>query len=224
MTREALLALIGGAALVFACDGKFEFGDDGGLAGSAGESHGSDGPEEGECEECVSLGLTCDDDGYPCVECLSDQDCTDGNDDPARPRCDKELRRCVGCSEQEHCPRGFTCDRVIRSCVVGCATDTTSPSCDNNFLFCDEDRSVCAVCFDNDHCQHSLAGQYCVASGTRCVECERNDDCYDDDQVCDPTSFRCVECASYRDCAQGKLCDPRSHTCVEFFEPADQTR
>jgi hypothetical protein len=221
MTREALLALIGGAAFVFACDGKFDFGDDGGLSGAAGESQGSNWNDEGDCPDCMSLGLTCDDDGFPCVECTRDDHC---DDDPTRTRCDEDLRRCVGCSKQDHCTRGFTCDRVLRSCVVGCATETTQFTCDNDFLFCDEGRGVCAVCYDNDHCQFALAGQYCVASGTRCVECERNDDCYDEDEVCDPTSFRCVECATSQDCAQGKLCDPRTHTCVEFFDPADQTR
>lgn len=220
--KRVLLALTGVAAVVFACDGKFEFEDEG-MVGAAGGPQGppdkQDCPECGECDECAALGLVCDRDGFPCVECLSDEQCRDNS----RPRCDKGLRRCVGCDEQNNCQNGFTCDIVTHSCVIGCATPTTQDTCDADFDYCDEFRGVCAVCGDDGDCDNSPTGPRCVESGTRCVECRRDSDCFND-YVCDPVLFRCVECSTWEDCPHGKQCDLRSHDCVQTLTPAGQLR
>lgn len=214
MTR-VMLALIGAAALVFACDGKFEFDDrELGVGGDA-----QDPPRHGECPECEALGLTCDRDGYPCVECLSDNQCRDNK----RPRCHPELRRCVACSERDNCQTaGLTCDLVTHTCVIGCGT-VEAPTCDRDFSYCDEQRGVCAICSENRHCDLSPSGPYCVESGTRCVECRKDPDCFEG-KVCDPVLFRCVECNTSFDCPRGKQCDIRAHSCVEPLEPAGQVR
>lgn len=221
--KRVLLPLVGAAALVFACDGRFEFEEEG-ADGTAGEDQGppddgNDCHECGECDECEELGMVCDRDGYPCVECLSDEHCRDNS----RPRCDKGLRRCVGCDDQSNCPLGFTCDAVTRSCVIGCATATTQPTCDRDFDYCNEFLGVCAVCGDDRDCNYSSTGSHCVESGTRCVECRWHGDCFDY-EVCDPVLFRCVECSSSADCPHGKQCDLRSHECVQALETSGRLR
>ena len=215
MTR-VMLALVGAAALVFSCDGKFEFGDEG-VTGTGGEAPGGpDCHECGECEECEQLGLVCDRGGFPCVECLNDEHCNDNS----RPRCDKALRRCVGCDQLGNCKTaGLTCDLVTHSCVIGCAVDDMALTCDRDFSYCDEQYGVCAICASDRDCEFSPAGPYCVESGTRCVECRRKDHCADG-KVCDPVLFRCVECSDWDDCGHGEQCDLRTHECVEILEPA----
>jgi hypothetical protein len=220
--RHVLLALIGAAALVFACDGKFEFEDEE-AAGAAGENQGPPGAEDceecGECPECAAIGLVCDRDGWPCVECVSNDQCSSNS----RSRCHKELRRCVACVEDNNCRDipNATCDEFTHKCVAGCATETTPATCGDDFAYCDESRGLCALCSNDHACEFAATGPLCAL--TSCVECWKKDDCFDG-KVCDPVSFKCVECSEWDDCDHDELCDLRTNECVKALEPAGHVR
>jgi hypothetical protein len=217
---RVLLALVGAAAVVFACDGKFEFEGDG-TTGAGGEG---DGPDEedcpgcSECPECTALGMVCDRDGFPCVECVSNSQCSN-----TRPRCHKELRRCVACVDDDNCRDipNSTCDLITHKCVAGCATETTPLTCGDEFDYCDQSRGVCAICSGDHDCESSDTGPLCMESS--CVECRWKDDCFDG-KVCDPVLFQCVECSKWDDCDHEEVCDLRTHECVKALEPSGHVR
>lgn len=224
---RVLLALVGAAALVFACDGKFEFEGEqnSGAAGEDGGPNQEECPGCDECPECTALGMVCDNDGFPCVECVSNDQCSN-----SRPRCHPELRRCVACVEHDNCRDlpGYTCDLYTHKCVLGCGFDTddgdnddSESSCGNDFYACDQSRGLCALCSGDHACEFSETGSLCAV--TSCVECRKKDDCFDG-KVCDPVLFECVECSTWNDCDHDEVCDLRTHECVRVLEPAGHVR
>lgn len=219
MKWGALTALVGCAlALASACDGRLDFEDVAG-PGAAGGFGGDDdgGKDRNDCpiEACTALDLTCDD-GYPCVECLEHSDCE--NAPSSRPRCDKFLQRCVGCTDDDDCRDGV-CDPETRECVEPCDPNDGEFECDED-EYCHPQKWICVGCFEDKCATSSSFKPYCSESGTRCVECTKDFHCPNDDEYwCDPVLFECVACRDSDDCFHGKICDPKSHECTSALDP-----
>ncbi|MEO1481102.1 MAG: PPC domain-containing protein [Myxococcota bacterium] len=86
---------------------------------------------QGECPNGTDF---CDPTGR-CVECVCDEDCSDGD------LCAVESGSCVGCLSNSDCDESGNevCDAITSTCAVRC---TSNDSCDPD-EFCDTDDSVC---------------------------------------------------------------------------------
>jgi hypothetical protein len=183
-------------------------------AGSAGKdpppASGGTGFLGGEdCESyCAYLGQRCYENQQTCVECFADQDCEPGL------FCDRALNRCSRCNREEGCPRDQWCDNGI--CRETCATEANPDrECQDETQVCDERRTVCISCYDDEHCADSPDGPRCADGGARCAECASDIHCGGDVPHCDPLLFRCVECTDSRDCEAPLFCHPQTHVCAD---------
>gem|GEM_PF-5178634 len=167
-------------------------------------------PVEGCIYEPVDCpeGQVCDPETGECVECLTDDDCDDGN--PCT------IDKCIdgACVHTDvECPDGQVCDPETGECVA-CQTDD---ECDDGDP-CTVDECVDGACRHTDvECPE---GQYCDPETGECVECLTDDEC-DDGDLC--TRDECIDGVCQNtpiDCGPGATCDPETGECVE--RPAEQ--
>jgi hypothetical protein len=134
-----------------------------------------------------------------CVACVDDTHCTD----PAFPRCDTALRRCVQCGVATDCGSNQKCSggRCYSLCTGGCPA--AAPRCDD---------SMCTQCDDGAGCP-SAAAPHC--SQHLCFACLVDGDCGAATPRCDVVRKSCVQCAGDPDCpTNAPLCDLSTGACV----------
>jgi hypothetical protein len=164
---------------------------------------------EENCESfCAAVGQRCYEDEQTCVECFWDQDCKDGL------YCDRALNRCSTCNRDDGCPGDQWCDNGM--CRETCVSEANPDrECQNETQVCDERRTVCISCWDDEDCAGSPDGPRCADDGARCAECASDIHCGGDLPHCDPLLFRCVECTDSRECEAPWLCHPEAHVCAD---------
>jgi hypothetical protein len=158
--------------------------------------------------DCARVDLHCslaDASAGACVACVSNTDCLD----PALPRCNPSLNRCVACDVGADCRQGEVClAQPTYTCVPSCATAMLI--CPPRAAYCDPLRKVCLACTDSAQCG---LGQTCDTVSGRCGECVADSDCRRNPLVrCDRTTSSCVECLTTNDCSEG-VCSALG-TCV----------
>ncbi len=136
-----------------------------------------------------------------CFECLSDSDCSDGDNcttdtcsegnecsnvvvDCGDQLCDPSDGSCVDCLTDEDCDPGDVCND--NACALAC---TDASSCD--------DGTTCTT----DTCD-TATGQ----CSNEAVSCR--------DQICNPADGECVDCITDADCDAGEQC-AGDNTCQE---------
>jgi len=110
----------------------------------------------------------CDEQGNQCVECLVDDNCTDG----AEPYCVDNI--CVACRNNADCDNGTFCDGA-EECDNGTCYPGEPPCQQGDLVLCDEDNATCVECYDNGDCEGDNGTPLC--DGVMCVECLVNQDC-----------------------------------------------
>lgn len=118
----------------------------------------------------AAVGPYCDEENDQCVECLSDDNCTDN----ATPFCVDNT--CVECADDDDCDNGLFCDGA-EVCDNGTCLDG-EPPCDDNGTtpFCDEELDQCVECRDDGDC---IGGDNNtpLCDGAFCVQCITDTDC-----------------------------------------------
>ncbi len=132
--------------------------------------------EDNTCKTCES-GIW---NGTDCVECIADGDCTDM---PDTPKCNTETNTCVECVENTDCEEALVCRGNE------CTTCQTEEECQaqGTSYHCSKD-STCIQCSDN---------LLWDSEGLRCVECIRNENCFEKDinkPVCNTEQGVCEPC------------------------------
>ncbi|UCE59129.1 MAG: hypothetical protein JSU63_17005 [Phycisphaerales bacterium] len=207
------------------CNGAETCDEDSGLCTEPGD------PCDGvECagDFCGTNPIYCDEAGDRCVQCLTDQECS--NDDwcdgpeqcvayiapptggdfrmicevgipPCPSLCDPDEERCVSCSDHAHCDNGQFCDGE-EICVNG-ECQSGSDRCTGSTPHCDEGANNC-FCQTDAECSD---GAYCngaeTCSGGACLS--GSDPCTDSEE-CDESGDECVECLEGDDCDDGDEC------------------
>ncbi|MBN1606212.1 MAG: hypothetical protein JW940_06240 [Polyangiaceae bacterium] len=132
------------------------------------------------------------------VRCTSDKQCQ-----ALGQLCDLAHQRCVECLSKEQCDEGELC--VDHACRSGspCATDAQCVDAPGGLAVCDGSRGECVQCLEAADCSenHDCVDRRCVAY----VPCEDSRDCAAGIQVCNPASGRCVDCNSDADCLDEAL-------------------
>ena len=175
------------------------------------EDHNGDGCLEWGGTDCSGGTLYCDSATGNCVECLTDNDCSD----PAKPYCDF-FSVCVECLEDDHCNEGKrfcegnllkenvcnvaggkVCDSVL---VENCGTDTfVKYACEygrdyytNTWI---QEVNELKGCSDGEYRAPETSGACGRSANKACVQCEPdNGQCY-----CEAScySFTDKECKVY---------------------------
>ncbi|HWP93164.1 MAG TPA: Ig-like domain-containing protein [Thermodesulfobacteriota bacterium] len=113
-----------------------------------------------------------------CVECLSDDDCSEGN------QCNVEAHTCTRpptCSSNSDCV-----DPVRPICDSGnCVPCTKDAQCSPSV--CNESSGQCVQCTADAECPSGLV---CNDTSNTCVQCETKDNCAPD-EFCNPEKFTC---------------------------------
>ncbi|MBM4310710.1 MAG: hypothetical protein FJ119_07180 [Deltaproteobacteria bacterium] len=138
------------------------------------------GPEvcSEDIEGCVSQGNPCSysclEETDQCVECITDDNCTDNN----TPFCVENT--CVACRVEtdEDCDNGLFCDGA-ETCDNGTCFDGEPPCGDNQTMpsalsFCNEETDQCVECFEDFDCSDNGTPR---CDGVMCVECLDDFDC-----------------------------------------------
>jgi hypothetical protein len=199
------------------------------LARTTDDQLGPDGGASTCSASCGALGGVCSPTGE-CVQCNSDDDCTD---DDVRHACDAASHKCVMCTQTSHCkemeqalreqqealPIGFPrfpipatdCNTQLQRCGLFCSPSVECPL----GLECNLDRGLCVECTSDFACEVSSSGilnlnlKRCLDGA--CVGCVNDGDCVN--QHCEPSIQWCVDCIDSSDCDAGKQCRVDSHTC-----------
>lgn len=121
-------------------------------------------------------GPVCDEANDTCVECLTDDNCTDN----ATPFCVSNV--CVECRNSADCDNGLFCDGA-EYCEDDGACYDGEPPCDDNgtMALCNEELDQCAECLDEGDCLGDNSTPLC--DGVMCVQCLTDTDC-DNGTVC----------------------------------------
>jgi Cys-rich repeat protein len=147
----------------------------------------------------------------PAGASCEDTGCTDDSQCAAPTRCDREMRRCIGCRSNADCSNEGGLCRTSDGACVECLTNRECAS-DFGASRCGADGK-CAPCSNDDDC--SLVGNglntclLLTGGNNRCVQCITNDECANG-AVCntDIGAYECVECSSNGDCT-----DPGASRC-----------
>lgn len=171
-------------------------------------------------------------DGSPaCVECGSDDHCTDSE----RPVCDEVTGRCEvcltdgkGCSEVEHCVSDEPSEDsgiASRRCVE-CTAATAMPDCSTTKPFCVREQCVVCdpvlgegcptaqICVDGEELSTLVPDAGGELPSAACVQCRNDGDCERLGGPC--VGGQCVQCRDDVDCSDpdASACDEATHTCV----------
>ena len=120
----------------------------------------------------------------------------------AQPACDAG-GECRECTDDSYCTgTQSVCNLRERECQEPCATNN---DCRDNTPFCVPESGRCVECETNQNCDNN---ETCSDQGV-CVECSTSTDCGGEDPICRIEVGRCVECAAASDC-------PNSAPCVDF--------
>jgi hypothetical protein len=178
-------------------------------------------------QECNELG----DGAYECVECVSDDNCTDDNN-PCNGREECVEGTCV--SSGNPCPDGEICQPLNIPDVLtapqaddyicigaGCDNDT---QCDDGLYCngqetCNETSGQCEV-GEPVNCK----GWYCDEDNDTCVECLIDRHCDDEEfcngqETCNEISGRCED--GEEPCEEPLICDNETESCVECLTDRD---
>jgi hypothetical protein len=178
-------------------------------ADTPGDTSGETAPDvsNGGCStdaDCIIATLHCDTASGQCVECVSTEQCPNGE------KCDTMLERCIDCYVDSDCPKGRACQPTTYECVPSCMSDT---DCPQYLPYCSQ-HGVCVGCLSNQNCS-TMTGTMqimgtCDPNIGQCAECLSNLQCA---SVCDRTTDRCVGCLTGFDCPHNEVCDPYRHEC-----------
>ncbi|MBK05863.1 MAG: hypothetical protein CL920_05195 [Deltaproteobacteria bacterium] len=155
---------------------------------------------------CQSYGKdrpVCDLKTHTCV-CNGDSDCT-ASSNSTSGACETTSRRCVECTNDTHCRRGYICN-ASNVCELGCRKDLDcagGQKCSSN---------KCVECTSDTDCQ-GRSRPVCWKGA--CVECGADKDC-PTQTVCEPAlklCYRASEPIQCQPCAQGARCAV-GHQCV----------
>jgi len=89
--------------------------------------------------------------------------------------CDPDLKRCVQCKKNSHCPPGEVCNTSTYRCAKACG-GKEGCGFDAQHLFCSQEQGVCVACIDKSDCEGY--GQFpprCAANV--CVQCTEDSQC-----------------------------------------------
>jgi Cys-rich repeat protein len=103
-----------------------------------------------------------------CYPCRCKSDCNFAGD---AKTCDPELKRCVQCRNDSHCPMGYSCNPNTYHCDKSCG-GKDGCSFDVQHSFCRPDLGVCVSCIDDPDC---FGYAHCAANV--CVECVDDSQC-----------------------------------------------
>jgi len=135
-----------------------------------------------DCDPVCGTGEVCKTDGFVCVACLGDSDCTD-------QLCDTDSNICVDCKDNSTCTEvaGSLCTSgECGACVMDadCEHLTDTPLCD---------AGTCKLkCETDAHC----GGKVCDVTTNLCTTDDPN------------TLGQCLECVSDTQCSMGYHCVP----------------
>lgn len=114
----------------------------------------------------------CDEETDSCVECITDDNCTN----EAEPYCVENV--CVSCRDDEDCDNDLFCDGA-ETCDNGTCFDGEPPCRDSQPMpsalsFCNEETDQCVECFEDFDCSDNGTPR---CDGVMCVECLDDFDC-----------------------------------------------
>lgn len=173
-----------------------------------------------ECRAGICVAVEADSGEPDCVENIGI--CGEGF-------CHPELRRCVECVRNDHCPDQRVCDPTTSQCACPAGThlcgetcvDSSSPShCGSRCEPCPTEPGAEATCSQGS-CGLACAEGFFPCTGpdcpAQCVECSRHSDCTSPERSrC--YQGRCQGCATSQDCADRPatpVCNPQNGTCIE---------
>jgi len=139
----------------------------------------------------AAFGPICDEENDQCVECLTDDNCTDNE----TPFC--VANTCVECRDNEDCSDPLFCNGAEfcdnGTCMQG------EPPCegDNETPLCNEELDQCVECFTDRECDNETPR----CDGVMCVECLDE-----------------LDCAVGEDCVEG-WCEPQQSDCEIIIKP-----
>lgn len=182
--------------------------------------------ETNTCGACVSDAecdtgfgaVACMPDGCTTVECVDDDDCSNGV-------CDATAHVCRDCREDSDCTSG-ACDIPNQTCVE-CKTDA---QCNPQlFAACDPEVMRCVQCLTDEHCAHGALGDVepaCDTAAQRCVVCTDDRHCTDPaTPACDKESAFpfCVGCTNNEHCTDPltSKCETQTQQCWSCSTDAD---
>ncbi|MGB2984255.1 MAG: hypothetical protein WBE26_00085 [Phycisphaerae bacterium] len=157
----------------------------------------------------------CDEANDQCVECLTVDDCDDGNvctDDSCVDNVCEHIPNTASCEDGQFCTSNDTCSDT--ACVGG--PDPCVPP-----QLCDEYLNRCVDCLDDEGCDD---GNICTTDRCTFGECSNVNNVIpcDDGLFCTATD-QCSDgtCVGSGDACPGQLCDEPGDRCVDCFTVAD---
>ena len=186
---------------------------------------------QGKCKKCqnpsdCTIGLDCTLEGQCQLGCTEDQHCIkvgctnttvktlseryDAKCDPSSPyRCNIEQNSCFECLSALDCPGSSPVCKYDR--CMPCVSDSECPTgldcsdigrCEKN---CEENND-CLGITASGNVTHQTSWK-CQKEENKCVECLGNDDCYEQNGICE--SGRCKPCSSDSQCLSNQKCTPK---------------